>query len=86
MTKVFGEKLNWEHVAIIALVLAIVYFIWKHNGIKGAYDALLSDVGVHPVDPTVKKVKGKHTVGCHKPGHTRRCNYRGTKFSCCAPD
>ena len=58
MTRIFGEKLDWKHVAIVVLVLAIAYFIWKHNGIKGAYYELVSDLD--QVDPGVKEVKGKH--------------------------
>ena len=57
MTQIFGEKLDWKHVAIVVLVLAIAYFIWKHNGIQGAYHALLSDVDM---GSGVKTVKGKH--------------------------
>ena len=65
MTQIFGEKLDWKHVAIVVLVLALVYFIYKHDGIKGAYHALVRDV--HKIDeevnPDAKKVKGKHLVG-----------------------
>jgi len=65
MTQIFKDlqKLKWEHVAIFVLALALVYFIMKHNGIKGAYSALVSDV--HKLDedinPDVKAIKGKHS-------------------------
>jgi len=64
MTKIFGEKLDLKHVVIVVLGLAIVYFIYEHNGIKGAYMSLLSDV--HQIDekinPDMKAVKGKHCL------------------------
>jgi len=87
MTKVFGEKLDWEHVAIIAIVLAIVYFIWKHNGIKGAYHALLSDI--HKVDekenPGVKSLKKKHAFDSCKDTTGVTCaactdSFKGTYY------
>jgi len=55
MVKVFGEKLDWKHVAIFVLVITLVYFIYEHNGIKGAYHALLTDVNMK-----TKTVKKKH--------------------------
>jgi len=67
MTQIFKdlEKLKWEHVAIFVLLIALVYFIMKHNGVKGAYHALVSDVHKldEEVNPGVKAIKGKHQ-GC----------------------
>ena len=59
------KKLDWKHFAIIALIIALVYFVWKHNGIKGAYSALLRDIGMvdDTKDTDVKAVKGKHDQG-----------------------
>ena len=62
MVKVFGKKLDWKHVVIFVLVIVLVYFIYEHHGIKGAYDALKIDVGMahYNKNKRVKIDKEKH--------------------------
>jgi len=80
MTRIFGEKLDWKHVAIVVLVLALVYFIWKHNGIQGASNALWRDLGMidEKKNPGVKMVKEKHGFKCD----SLSCKGRTETLSC----
>ena len=45
MTKVFDVKMDWKHIVIAILLLTLVYFIWKHNGIKNVNDYVNTQYG-----------------------------------------